>query len=322
MKYLYVLVSSENDYYAEQALLSVFSLRKYNPDAFISFLVDTETESYLQTSLPNLLSYVNELKIVELPCITNKEKSRILKTSMRDYVEGDFLFIDCDTIICDDLSDIVKINCDMSCVLDTHVGMDNHTFRDAIITNYNLCDFKEALIDNSHFNSGVIYCKDNERTRKFFKDWRIFWEKGSKNGVIIDQPSFNQANILNNKIIVELSGEWNCQLIHGGVKYLSNARIIHYFSSINNNYGNPFIVNNKDIFQEIKKNGEITSQLRELLDAPRQLIEINSTLLGCEVPRVVLYQAPIREIIYLFKNHKHIYNFFRYVFYALEKFHR
>lgn len=40
MKYLYALISNSNDYFAEQLLISVFSLKYYNPSAFVSLLTD------------------------------------------------------------------------------------------------------------------------------------------------------------------------------------------------------------------------------------------------------------------------------------------
>ena len=44
-KIIYVLVSNENDCYLEQALVSIYSLRLYNPDANLLLLVDEETSS-------------------------------------------------------------------------------------------------------------------------------------------------------------------------------------------------------------------------------------------------------------------------------------
>lgn len=39
-KIIYVLVSNENDCYLEQALVSIYSLRLYNPDAkFVFYLL-------------------------------------------------------------------------------------------------------------------------------------------------------------------------------------------------------------------------------------------------------------------------------------------
>ena len=46
-KIIYVLVSNENDCYLEQALVSIYSLRLYNPDANLLLLVDEETSRTL-----------------------------------------------------------------------------------------------------------------------------------------------------------------------------------------------------------------------------------------------------------------------------------
>ena len=100
MKYLYVLVSNESDYYYEQVLLSVLSLREYNPDAFIVMLVDIDTKNSLIGNRKKILNVIDKLEVVDLSHLQdNKIKSRWLKTTMNKYINGDFLYIDCDTII-------------------------------------------------------------------------------------------------------------------------------------------------------------------------------------------------------------------------------
>ena len=42
-KIVYVVVSDETDIFLEQALLSIFSLRKHNPEAFVELVVDQIT---------------------------------------------------------------------------------------------------------------------------------------------------------------------------------------------------------------------------------------------------------------------------------------
>lgn len=47
MKYVYVLTSSENDFYYEQFFLSITSMRLYNPNAEIIVLIDEKTKKGL-----------------------------------------------------------------------------------------------------------------------------------------------------------------------------------------------------------------------------------------------------------------------------------
>ncbi|MBR2199092.1 MAG: hypothetical protein IJ909_12080, partial [Fibrobacter sp.] len=108
VKFLYILVSEEKDIYYEQTLASALSLRHYNPDAFISLLVDDKTDKNLvgefRSQIRNL---ANEYKVVPFDKgMSNQERSRHLKTNMRNLLEGDFLFIDGDTAIVDKLDTI------------------------------------------------------------------------------------------------------------------------------------------------------------------------------------------------------------------------
>ena len=57
-----------------------------------------------------LKDMIDETIVIDLPHeYTNKEKSRILKTNMRNYVKGDFLFIESDGVVSDkSLYEIIK----------------------------------------------------------------------------------------------------------------------------------------------------------------------------------------------------------------------
>lgn len=79
-KIIYVLVSNENDCYLEQALVSIYSLRLYNPDANLLLLVDEETSRTLENGIRKLiLNYVSKLVIVDVPFHYSKQqKSRYM----------------------------------------------------------------------------------------------------------------------------------------------------------------------------------------------------------------------------------------------------
>lgn len=101
MKYLYVIISDLQDIYFEQAYISILSLKESNPNAFISILTDSETKKNIdESSRSSINNFVDEFIVVNIPSsFSKKHKSSWLKTSMRSYISGDFLFIDSDTII-------------------------------------------------------------------------------------------------------------------------------------------------------------------------------------------------------------------------------
>ena len=109
MTYVYVLVSSPKDLYYEQALMSLYSLRLYMPDARTVVLVDSGTKATFteENKRTKLASFASEIISVDFDDkVSNVERSRLIKTSIPDYVDNDFLYIDCDTIIAGDLSEI------------------------------------------------------------------------------------------------------------------------------------------------------------------------------------------------------------------------
>jgi len=299
MKYLYVLVSNSNDYYSEQCFISVYSLKQKTPNAFVALLMDSDTNNYLQKDFPQLLESVNEIKTVDVNTTSNKEKSRILKTSMRKYIDGDFLFIDCDTVICDDLSEIEKCEYNIGAVLDNHIQLNSHWQKKNIIQNYQKCGFVEVVKSDLHYNSGVIYCKDNAETHSFFSDWYSLWEKNKCNGVIIDQPSFNQASVLNNNIIKTLSDSWNCQILCGGIKYYRTAKIIHYFASFHSKHS-LFTIDSSAVYDEIRHSKKVTNNIHNKLLNTSLLIEDNCTLISGIIPRGMILSINAHPKIYYY----------------------
>lgn len=322
MKYLYVLVSNSTDFYSEQAFLSIYSLKLKTPNAFVSLLVDNHTAEYLEKKFQELIKSVNEFKVIELDKeYSNKEKSRILKTTMRQQIDGDFLFIDCDTVICDDLSEIEKCQLDIACVLDSHVPVSIHWGKIWMMKNYKKCGFTESINKPTHFNSGVIYCKDNPITRKFFADWACLMQQSVKAGIYIDQPSFNQADIINGSLIKELTGEWNCQLVQGGVKYLCNAKIIHYFAS-QKQFRSPYLLSNQKIFEDIKNKRYISEEHCAMLYNPKTAIDENARLQSPDIAMELFFHQPFLELVHIYRKHKLCYKILRGLSWLMLKCHK
>lgn len=276
MKYVYVLTSTPDDFYYEQCLMSVFSLRHYMPSAQIYILTDnktkaTFTEAEKRLGLTKLGAVIEAVNFDE--SVTNIQRSRILKTTIPEHISGDFLFIDCDTIICDDLSSIEDIlpAVKISAVLDGHVLLDEHKHRDYFIKREKRLGFSATEESGKHFNSGVMLYRDCAESRAFFKKWNELWSwcftvKHDHH----DQPAFNEAGLKCGKIIGELDGIWNCQLSQGGLAYLEKAKIIHYFSSEGGkNYIPYYKLAEKSIQQRIKETGEIPEDIVKMILNPK-----------------------------------------------------
>jgi hypothetical protein len=281
MKFVYVLTSSEEDYYYEQFFLSLTSMHLYNPDAEIIVLIDIKTKKGLIDKRSKFEKNVSEIKIITVPAgFTQKEASRWIKTSIRNYIDGDFLFIDCDTIVTSylDLSSMEHIK--IGAVLDTHVSLSSHHLKNMFIKQKETSGFTHQFDFINYFNSGIIYCKDTPDTYNFFNLWHKLWSESNRHGIPVDQPSFNQANCETLNIISELPGEWNCQISHNGLNFLYNAKIIHYYATSLTNLAHPYKLASAEVLSSIKETGEIHQEITKLLHNPLAAFEENTRIVS------------------------------------------
>ena len=131
LKVVYVLVSDLKDYFYEQMLISIASLRYRMDSVNIILLTEQVTGQLLKEKKAEVYSLVDRVVIHKVNGAFNMaEKSRILKTKMRNSIEGDFLYIDCDTVVCENLEQITELKC-TGAVLDNHqlVNKEIYEFR-------------------------------------------------------------------------------------------------------------------------------------------------------------------------------------------------
>ena len=270
MKYVYVLTSTDKDLYYEQCLMSVFSLRHYMREAEIIILTDDKTVSSFVGKREKLKEYASDIVSVTFPeNASNVERSRVLKTTIPEHITGDFLFIDCDTIICDSLSDIEQYDYPIAAVLDGHVMLSEHKHRDYFLKREKKMHYTGTAKQGFHINSGVILYRDCEKARAFFKKWNELWKYGAyQKHDTHDQNAFNEANLRTGSNMQELPGEWDCQPSHGGLQYLQNAKIIHYFSSEFNGkqYVPYYKLADKKLQQRIKDTGTILPDIAQMIE--------------------------------------------------------
>lgn len=266
-KLVYVLTSTENDIYWEETLLSMYSARYRMPNVEIVLIVDNETDKGLKGKRARILDYTNEKVVINLSDkYTMKQKSRILKTSSRDYVSGDMLYIDVDTIVCADLSSLDELKIDIGAVRDGAVPIQEHINYQSFKRQCKQYGF-ELEHDSDYFNGGVIYAKDNEKSRAFFAKWKENYLNGLNNHVDFDMPSLAKTNCQFNQLLCELPIMYNSQL---PLAFVPNMKILHYFASI---LGDRMSVPvskfmQKELFYKIKHDGCLTEEVKQLAHHP------------------------------------------------------
>lgn len=270
MKFVYVLVSSENDYITEQTVMSIYSLKKHNPDAEVVLVVDEDTFMSLTGNRVKIKEYVNNVVIADTPKeFLPIQRSRDIKTSLPHYIDDDFLYIDNDTVITGSLCGIEDLVSHVGAVLNHQQPDWNNNKMHSMLVHYYLdtgVDPKSDLKITKYYNGGVILCKNTPKAKKFFDTWHELWMKSScELGFHKDQPDMWRANILNDNVIEDMDGIYNCQLIYfkNTLPFFIDAKIIHYFTSSENHIKN-FEIKQPHFLKNVKTNG-ITEEVEKYL---------------------------------------------------------
>ena len=279
MKYLYVLVSNEADFYYEQVFLSVLSLREYNPEAFIVLLVDKDTADGLVGNRKEIVGLINKLEVVDLGHLTdNKIKSRWLKTTMREHVDGDFLYIDCDTVITQPLTIPQNWTFDIGAVKHLHYSsLKNSSNYYSFTHNLEKCGIKYKSDD--YFNGGVLFVRDTKKSQQFFSLWHSLYKSyWTQYGISVDQLSLYDANERLGGVITELSGEWNWQ-IGFGLNYFADAKIMHTLTTAyiesNREKNSVHFLQRRTLYECIKQGEKSVDDLVRIIHSAKKMFDEN-----------------------------------------------
>ncbi len=282
-KIVYVVTSNKDDYYLEQTLISVLSIRMHSPDAYIILTVDESTNDLLVEDRQRLKDSVDEIIVAAPPKeYNNMQKSRYIKTSLRNLIKGNFLFIDSDTIISAPLDEIDEIDASVAAVKDKHLIINKHQWNNLIVDWAKAMNWHLTSEDNIYFNSGVFLVKDDVIAHDLYQKWHENWLESNQKGLSIDQPALGKANSECGYVIQELSGEWNCQILENGLRFLSNAKIIHFFSSTLDNKGANSAYKLKDvhIYERLRNIDDIPTDIMSMIKYPKQAFKDKVVLLS------------------------------------------
>ena len=298
VSFVYTLVSTGEDNYLEQVYASMFSLKYHMPDAHIVLIIDEATKGTLTGTREKEIQYADQVIVIPLDAgqYTAKQRSRILKSSVRQHLRGDFLYIDCDTIIAKPLDSIEDIPYEIAACMDTHSYFIDNPYRQLCITHGHLLGWP---VENEevYYNSGVIYVKDCPLCYDFYEKWNRNLIEGFKKEVNMDQPSFAKTNYEMGHPVKTLDDVWNCELKHG-IRYLKDARIIHYLTTnASPRTGKQlFRLNDVDLFMEMKETGKIPDEIRTICQDPfKGIAPLTHCFSGDDV---YLFQLPFFKNLY------------------------
>ena len=299
---VYVLVATPGDTFVEELWVSVYSLRIYEPEREIRVCCDEETSRILE-KYEKLVAMLTEIVIISglNQYKTNIEgrRSRHIKTALRGYLEGPFLYLDTDTVICAPLDEIDEFNCDIAGVIDANIDFNANPFRKSILQYIQDIFGIDASFHPHWINGGVLYVADNEKTHAFFRNWHKNWRYSvDTKDLGRDMPPLLKAEIDSNLLITEIPGYFNAQL-YMSIQYFGEAKILHFLHSYfpEDQSFSPFF--DKSIYKKIREDGDISPEMEFMIKHVKSAFTSPSMIVG---ERTLKFMAspvePIFEKIY------------------------
>lgn len=280
-KIVYCLVSDRLDYYYEQLLISLCSLRKHNAETEVEVVCDVETSNTLTDNRRGIYDYDIHVHSVETPPEWKKwERSRYIKTNLRSLTKGDYLFIDTDTVVCTSLDFLDTISYEIAAVKDSHVtrplpklSQCQHETESWIWRNA-----EKAGVDIEglwQYNSGVMLVRDTPSAYGLYEKWSDHYQKLLQHDVNIDQLPLLLSNHEMNNVIAELDPKLNCQVsFQEGRKNVAGAAIIHYFPGQGKT-----LLSIPWFLDPIKITGHISDSVQRIIDHPDQFFDKESKVM-------------------------------------------
>ncbi len=228
-KVAFVVTSQGHDFFSAMTRVSVASLRAINPESHVIILCDWQSDEAMQQACDPLIDDVDEWLAVDTPPGDAGFRNRHVKTRLRSLLDGPFLFLDSDTFVRGDLSEIFDLDCDLG-------GARNHSRKifTQQVWKQDWATLKEmgwAIDDEVYINGGVLFFNDTEGARTLADEWHRRWlQSANRKDYHRDQPALNSAlHAVRPKLSV-LPDYFNAQILTAP-KAATDAKIWHYYSS-------------------------------------------------------------------------------------------
>jgi hypothetical protein len=292
-------VSRDTDLYLEELWVSLFSLRKHNQAVKTIVLVDAPTSERIKQN-KELASLITELKVVNVPEeYSPKDRSREIKTSIRNLIDGDFLFIDTDTVICAPLDDVDLLHVqNIAMVPELHGPFKEHLTY-GFVSEDTKRIFNVDVSDSPYwFNSGCMLVRDNDFTREFFQKWNENWKYSAfKKNNSTDQRALLKTDHDYGYIIECLPDMYNCQMAMS-IKYFYDAKIVHFWHMRKNFTPvmdfSPFM--SHEIYKKLRESSAITEELSKIILNCKAAFNVDTMI--CGKNEIELIFSPFHTVLW------------------------
>src|SRR4051794_14367630 len=190
-QFCYVLTTTGRDPFADMTYASVMFLREIHPEAEIVCLCDAASHRELTSSGHALLDVVDRTQSIDTHDGPPGFRNRYVKTQMRQILDGDFVYLDSDTLVVDRLDKMLACHASVGGIAN-HSGTDDPTGLNDVEQDY-FHTMGWELPRKVYVNGGVLLLRDSDPARRFCQLWHEKWLAWTRRGRYTDQPSLNSA---------------------------------------------------------------------------------------------------------------------------------
>jgi hypothetical protein len=233
--FCYIVNGNGRDNHTHMAYVSARFLRAQHPEARVTCLTDHDSAEAIRGCRHPLLSLVDSVVEVEAPEPDLSRKNRWIGTRMRNVLEGDFLYLDSDTICVarlDSLFELLKLESfDIALTRDLNRRtsiLSRRLGRRSMWGKLHAMGWTTPRL--GYFNKGVALFRDNSVTRSLALRWQDLWKASCATGRHFDQPALNQAIVESQARLRVLPAAYNAQVKYAPLTVFG-AKILHLFSS-------------------------------------------------------------------------------------------
>jgi hypothetical protein len=238
---VYALSSDGADNYSRMAHLSIVCARRIHPQAKVTLVCDEVTAAALPGRADALTACVDQVRMVQTGMPTAVERSRFVKTSLRQVVPGDFIFLDVDALPVRPFRQMIDRVRDIGAVPDCGPQTtDRLSFKAAARVYFSRPQLPQRVQTvfaqmgwdfppRHYLNSGVMVFRDTPGAHRVGGLWHQRWLQCRAQGVMQDQFALARALDEAGTHVVELPRRFN-GMIGTFPWYANRAAIFHFFT--------------------------------------------------------------------------------------------
>lgn len=227
--FVYVATGAAGSIYPACAVVSALSALHNNPGSRVTVVTSPATRDLFRREFAVLTRSANAALVTPEPeFLDPRFESRRLKTTLPLHIEGDFLFVDCDTLVLRGLTELRSPTAVLGAVLDR-----NERYPFPTVPSWSTAVAAERgwkSRPRQWFNSGVMQVRAGAAANELFARWHAHWREGMHRGDLLDQPGLNAALAATPEAVAALPDTLNAfveivpALAHG-------AGIVHHFTA-------------------------------------------------------------------------------------------